>query len=74
KAEAIKLPVSFTTRRHELAWNYQLPKGKHSVSLKILNPSAGQKINAGEVIVYSDQPVNGVKELEKASKEFRPAS
>jgi hypothetical protein len=47
-----------------------LPKGKDSVSLKILNPLAGQKINAGEVIVYSNQPVNGVKELEKASKEF----
>jgi hypothetical protein len=55
---------------HELAWNSKLPKGKNAVSLKILNPSSGQEINAGEVIVYSDHPVNGVKELEKAPKAF----
>ncbi|GEO10247.1 ADP-ribosylglycohydrolase family protein [Segetibacter aerophilus] len=74
KVETIQLPVSFTTRRHELAWNYQLPKGKHSVRLKILNPATGQRVNAGDVIVYSDQPVNGVKELEKASRAFQGVS
>jgi hypothetical protein len=70
EVETIKLPVSFTNRRHELAWNYQLPKGKHAVRLKILNPSTNDKLNAGEVIVYADQPVNGVKEMEKAAKKF----
>jgi hypothetical protein len=47
-----------------------LPKGKHAVRLKILNPSTNDKLNAGEVIVYADQPVNGVKEMEKAAKRF----
>lgn len=70
KVETIKLPVSFTTRRHELAWNYNLPKGKHTVRLKIANPLPVQKINAGDVIIYSDKPVNGSKELEKEAKDF----
>jgi hypothetical protein len=68
EVERIQLPVSFTTRRHELAWNYELPKGKHEVRLKILNAANGQRINAGEVVVYDDQPVNGVEALEKAAK------
>jgi hypothetical protein len=37
--ETPKLPANFTTRRHELCWNYSLPKGNHQVKLKILNPS-----------------------------------
>ena len=37
--ETPKLPVSFTTRRYDLAWKYQLPKGKHAVKMKIFNPS-----------------------------------
>lgn len=57
--EAPQLPTSFTGRRHELCWKYDLPKGKHAVQLKILNPSKEEEIRAGEVIVYADQPVNG---------------
>ena len=56
------------TRRHELAWNYDLPKGKHTVRLKITNPSAEHKINAGEAIVFSDKPVNGLQANEVAAR------
>jgi ADP-ribosylglycohydrolase len=58
-SESPELPASFTTRRHELAWNYALPKGKHSVKLKILNPSADRKIKSGDAIIYSDRAQNG---------------
>jgi hypothetical protein len=54
--EKIDLPTAFTTRRYELAWKYELPKGKHRVRLKILNPSKEQLFNAGEVIIYTDRP------------------
>jgi hypothetical protein len=54
------LPVNFTTRRHELAWNYKIPKGKHSVKLKILNPSKEHTIYSSEAIIYSDAPVDGL--------------
>jgi hypothetical protein len=68
KVETPKLPVAFTTRRHELAWNYDLPKGKHTVQLKITNPSTEHKINSGEAIVFSDKPVNGLKTNAVAAK------
>jgi hypothetical protein len=58
--ETPKLPVSFTTRRYELAWKYQLVKGHHTAILKILNPSEESKVRASQAIVYSDAPVDGM--------------
>lgn len=63
-----KLPVDFTTRRHELAWKYALAKGKHSVRLKILNPSKDNQVRAYEAIVYSDKPVDGIQANIDAAK------
>ncbi len=57
--ESPKLPVNFTTRRHELCWKYDLPKGKHTVRLKIINPSK-DGVRVGQVIIYNDKPVNGI--------------
>jgi len=65
--EKPELPVNFTTRRYELCWNYQIPKGKHTVMLKILNPSNEHYFRSWDAIIYSDQPVDGMKlNLEKA--------
>ena len=58
--ESPRLPVSFTTRKTDLAWKYQLPKGKHSVRMKILNPSKDYSIRASQAIIYSDKPVDGI--------------
>ena len=57
--ESPKLPVNYTTSRHELCWKYDLPKGKHTVRLKIVNPSK-DGIRVGQVIIYTDKPVNGI--------------
>ncbi|KIC96223.1 ADP-ribosylglycohydrolase family protein [Flavihumibacter solisilvae] len=59
------LPANFTTRRYELCWKYDLPKGKYAVRLKIKNPSADEPIKAWEAIVYSNQPSNGIRANEK---------
>ncbi len=59
--EKPQLPASYTTRRYELCWNYDLPKGKHHVQLKILNSDANENFNADDVIIYSDKPVDGIK-------------
>ena len=67
-AESPRLPVNFTTRRHELAWKYQLPKGKHTVILKIINPSSAYRLRSTDAIVYSDQPVNGFEANVNAAK------
>lgn len=50
--EKVKLPVSFTTRRHELSWNYQLPDGLHKIKLKLLNQVPGFECKLQDVIVY----------------------
>jgi hypothetical protein len=65
--ERPKLPVDFTTRRYELAWKYQLPKGKHTVKLKVLNPSNDNELRGVDAIVYSDKPVDGMKETVEAA-------
>ena len=60
KIETTKLPVDFTHRRHELFWKYQLPKGKHTVRVKLLNPDSEFLVRMSDVIVYSDKPFKAV--------------
>ncbi len=70
--EKPELPLFSTKYRYEMAWNYKLPKGKHKVRLKLLDPLAEFRVNLNEgVIVYSDQPVNGLKQMEKSVKGFK---
>jgi len=66
--ESPKLPASYTTRRYELCWKYDLPKGKHIVKLKILNPSKDEEFNSSEAIIYSDQLIDGIKVNQEAAK------
>jgi hypothetical protein len=68
--ESPQLPTSYTTRRYDLCWKYDLPKAKHSVLLKILNPSKDEEIRAHEAIIYSDKPLDGVMANEAASIKF----
>lgn len=56
KVETAKLPTNFTTRRHDLFWQYQLPMGKHVVSIKVLNPSTNHSLASTFMIVFSDKP------------------
>lgn len=55
--EEAKLPANFTKRRQELCWRYQLPKGRHILTLKWNNPTTDATVHCGEVIVYSDTPI-----------------
>lgn len=55
--EEAKLPADFTTRRQEICWKYQLPKGKHTLTLKWNNPEKDAMVHCGEIIVYSDAPM-----------------
>ncbi|HEY4207500.1 MAG TPA: ADP-ribosylglycohydrolase family protein [Puia sp.] len=56
KIESPDLPTDFTTRRLELTWKYPLPKGKHSVMMKVLNPDDRYEIRGLAYIVFSDAP------------------
>lgn len=57
--ETAELPASYTTRRYELFWKYQLPSQKHSVRVKLLNPDKSNPIHVEDVILYADKPVAG---------------
>ena len=59
--EKPNLPVNNNDRRLEAAWKYNLPKGKHSVRLKILNPNKDHMTSWTEAIIYTDKPVDGWK-------------
>ena len=52
--ETIDLPVAFKTRRHELAWKYQLPQGKHQLKLSIVQPNQKYECRLNDLIIYSD--------------------
>jgi hypothetical protein len=67
--ETPELPASYTTRRYELCWKYDLPKGKHNVELKILNLSKEYNFKVYEAIIYSDKAVNGLRANEEAAKQ-----
>ena len=54
KVETIELPMSFTTRRHEIAWKYQLENKKHHIRLKLLNPEHESICYLTDIILYSN--------------------
>jgi len=56
--EKVDLPASYTTRRYELFWKYQLPRQQHTVRLKILNADEKYPVSLNEFIVYDDKPAN----------------
>ncbi|CAN5119997.1 hypothetical protein BH09BAC3_BH09BAC3_29590 [soil metagenome] len=66
--ESPKLPANYTTRRYDLAWKYQLPKGKHTVKFKVTNPSDTYLILHPEAIAYIDKKIDGMSVNIKAAK------
>jgi hypothetical protein len=59
-AEQVNLPIAFRERRHELFWKYNLPKGKHSVTLKLINPDSEFNLRVEDALIYSDTEVKTV--------------
>jgi len=55
EAELFIMPTGFAKRRHEVAWKYQLPEGKHSVKIVLKNAPEGYQINANDLLVYSSE-------------------
>lgn len=54
EVETAKFPTDFVTRRLELFWKYQLPKGKHSVKIVVKDHAQGYELRATDYLVYSD--------------------
>jgi ADP-ribosylglycohydrolase len=56
-AEAIELPTNFTRRRFTPFWKYELSDGKHTVRLKVRNPSGDASVALERAVVYGSKPV-----------------
>jgi len=54
--ETTNLPTNYTTRKYTPFWKYQLPRGKHEVVFKILNPSDKAHMIIEDLIVYDSEP------------------
>jgi hypothetical protein len=54
KVETVELPANFINRRHELFWRYQMPRGKHSVTIKQSNPNSDFAVRLSELVVYDN--------------------
>lgn len=50
----VLMPMKNTARRLEPSWKYQLPEGKHEVTLKWLNHLPDYEIRINDLIVYSE--------------------
>jgi hypothetical protein len=55
--EKAKLPTAENKRRFTPFWRYQLPKGKHKVVVKILNPVDYANPEIRYAIIYNDKPI-----------------
>lgn len=54
--EISEQPTNFITRKYTPFWRYNLPFGKHKVTIKILNPTDKAEFILNDVIIYSDKP------------------
>ena len=54
--EKVKLPTERNKRRFTPFWKFQLPKGKHKVVIKILNPVHFVDVQLKYAIIYDDKP------------------
>ncbi len=51
--ETVKMPTQNRTRRHDVAWNYDLKEGQHTITLKAKKIPKGYRIETDDVLLYS---------------------
>jgi hypothetical protein len=51
--ETVKMPTDDRTRRHEVAWNYDLKEGLHTITLKAKYIPEGYWIETNDALLYS---------------------
>ena len=56
RIETARFPADNATRRNDVAWKYQLPKGKHKITFNWLNPRPDANIRVQDALIYSDAP------------------
>jgi len=52
----IAMPVDELVRRLEIAWDFRLAAGRHTLKLTLLNPRDGEFIRVDDLVIYGDKP------------------
>jgi hypothetical protein len=50
--KTVSMPTDYRIRSNDIFWEYDLPAGKHTVHLQLLNPSQDYQLNVPEYIIY----------------------
>ena len=50
--KCMDLPLYFIERAHELFYQYELPEGKHTLKLKVTNPTDKALLHINDLLVY----------------------
>ena len=53
--EAEILPYDFRTRKMEIAFRYNLPEGKHTVTLSLKEPKKGSRLKIEKILFYNSK-------------------
>jgi len=53
--ETTKMPTSFTTRKHEIFWKFDLKKGKHKLKIVWKNPAENVGLNVNSIVNFDDK-------------------
>ncbi|MDZ7724226.1 MAG: ADP-ribosylglycohydrolase family protein [candidate division KSB1 bacterium] len=56
--ETSKLPTNYVIRKNTPFWRYQLPKGNHTVHIKLKNTNENVLVHLNDVVVYDDKPAH----------------
>lgn len=55
--EPFVMPTDFKTRRHEIAWKYQLSEDEHEITLRMINAKPGLSVQVNDLLVYSSSKI-----------------
>lgn len=58
--EKFDMPLDYIKRKYDIFHIYGLPDGKHSLTIKWLNPDPAYAVQCKDVVVYADKPLEKI--------------
>ena len=55
-SEEVVMPTLSMTRRHDIAWKFNMENGNHNVKIQLKNPVKGYRVEVNKVIIYGPEP------------------
>ena len=52
KTEDIDMPFDYITRKYDIFYKYEIPRGKHQLKIEWLNPDRHFAVQCGGFVVY----------------------